>query len=111
LKDLSDNAMRFWLACFMNPKSTLSFGGDHAEMAITPEARAALDELLAAGAVKPIPPTDQWPGREYYGAGSLDLRPELRSRPHLNPFEDTDRMILFAKIRQTAEAAPEGPDL
>lgn len=111
MKDLSDNALRFWMACFLNPKSTLAFGGDHAQMAITPDARGALDELLAVGAVKPIPPTDQWPGREYFGSGGLDLRSELRSRPHINPFEDTDKMVLFSKIRTKMVVKQQDPEM
>ncbi len=73
-QDLSDNALRLWSAYFLTPGNTLRFGGDHAEMAITPEAREALEELLAAGAAQLIPADDQWPGREHYGATDLDLR-------------------------------------
>lgn len=94
---LSDNAIRFWMAYFFSPKSTLSFGGDHAEMEITPMAREALNELLEFGAVKPIPPTDGWPGREYYGATTVDLRQELKDRPHLNPFKDEAPFVTFRK--------------
>lgn len=71
---LSDNALRLWGCYFLTAGNTLQFGGDGAEMEITPEARTALDELLAVGAVKPIPADDSWPGREHYGATEIDLR-------------------------------------
>jgi len=96
ISDLSDNALRFWLGYFMNPSSTLSFGGDHAETEITPEAREALDELLEVGAAKPIPPTDGWPDREYYGGTELDLRSEMKAR-EINPFDDDGSFVTFRK--------------
>ena len=73
-QDLSDDALRLWACYFLTPGNTLRFGGDHAEMTITPEAREALEELRKAGAVQPIPADDQCPGREHYGATGLDLR-------------------------------------
>ena len=100
MKDLSDNAMRLWAAHFLTKGNTLSFGGDHAKMEITPDARDALNELLIVGAAKPIPPTDSWPNREYYGTGEVDLRRELERRPHLNPFTDEVRFVTFRKKDQ-----------
>lgn len=94
---LTDNAMRLWMAHFFNPKSTLRFGGEGAQMEITQEARSALNELLEAGAVKPVEPDDQWPGREHYGGTDVDLRQELEQRPHLNPFKDTRRLVTFRR--------------
>jgi hypothetical protein len=85
--ELPDNALRMWFAYFLTPRSTLTFGGDHAEMEITEEAREALDALVAYGAVMPIPPTDSWPGREYYGATDADLRDEFKARG-IDPFND-----------------------
>lgn len=73
IKDLSDNAIKFWFCYFQSPDSTLRFGGDHAEMEITPTGREALDQLLAVRAVKSTEPDDQWPGREHYGATKIDL--------------------------------------
>lgn len=73
-------------------------------MEITPEARLALNELLEIGAVVPIPPLDQWPGREYYGSGETDLLDEMRNREHLNPFNpgsDATNFILFRKKENT----------
>ena len=109
MKDLSDTALLLWIGFFRGTGSTLSFGGDHAEMAITPVARGALNELLAIGAVQPIPPTDSLPGREYYGSCGMDLGSECRNRPHLNPFRDKEGSVFFAK-KQTA-AAPDGPEM
>ncbi len=86
-----------WMAYFLNPKSTLRFGGDHAEMEITPEAREALNELIEVGAVQTVEPDDQWPGREHYGGTEVNLGEELQRRPHLNPFEDKERFVTFRK--------------
>lgn len=94
---LSDDAMQVWMAFFLNPKSTLRFGGDHAEMEITPEARLALDELITIGAVKPVESDDQWPGREHYGSGNVSLRKELQKRPHLYPFTREESIVVFRK--------------
>lgn len=71
--DLSDDAIKLWGCYFRGPRNTLRFGGDHAEMEITPKARAALTELLEVGAAEPIKPDDQWPGREHYGSTGMDL--------------------------------------
>ncbi|MEO1108292.1 MAG: hypothetical protein AAFX90_10250 [Pseudomonadota bacterium] len=73
--DLSDNAVKFWACFFLTGGNTLRFGGDHAEMEITPWARDALNELIKVGAVKTIEPDDQWPGREHYGSTGMGLRP------------------------------------
>jgi len=96
---LSDNAIMLWQSFFSNPHSTLTFGGDYAEYEITPEARAALDELMAVRAVVPREPDDQWPNRESYKVGDLDLREEVKSRPHLNPFATPrpNDLVLFRK--------------
>ncbi len=96
-ENLSDNAVRLWMSHFVNPKSTLSFGGDGARMEITAEARDALNELLACGAAKAIPPLDAWPNREHYGGGDTCLRDVLADRPHLNPFKDEVRFVTFRK--------------
>lgn len=92
---VSDNALRVWFSFFFNPNSTLRFGGDHAEMEITEDGRAALDELIAIGAVKDVEPGDQWPGREHYGSTGIDLRPMLQKRG-LNLWEDSG-LVLFRK--------------
>lgn len=95
---LSDNAVALWCGFFLlGQKATLTFGGDHAAMEITPEARAALDELILVDAVKPSEPTDSWPGREYYRGTNVDLRPELKRRgfnPITGPFPE---LVSFRK--------------
>lgn len=95
-KDLSDNALILWAAHFISAKSTLSFGGCHAEMEITPKCREALIELLEIGAAKTIPPTDSWPGRECYGGTGLDLSQEMERRG-IHPFDERFTLITFRK--------------
>lgn len=97
ISNLSDDAFRMMLCFFPSKGSTLSFGGDHAEMTITDRARSALNELLAAGAVEVSEPLDSWPNREYYKGGDTDLRAELINRPHLNPFKDKENFVSFTK--------------
>lgn len=96
-ENLSDNALRLWMCFFPTAKSTLSFGGDHAEMEITEDARKALNELLEIGAAEVSEPTDSWPNREHYKGGDFRLSDELRKRPHLNPFKDKVEFISFTK--------------
>jgi hypothetical protein len=86
--NLSDDALVFGFAYLGNSGSTLAFGGDHAKKEITPRARAALNELLAAGVVETAEPWDQWPGREYY-RGKVAIGPLMKGR-NLNPFDDKD---------------------
>ena len=100
---LSDNAIRLWLAHFLGPRNTLRFGGDFAQMEITPEGRDALDELIAADAVRPIEPDDSHPNREHYGSGPVDLRDELKARPHLNPFADAGSFVTFRRKADAPE--------
>jgi len=63
---LSKDALVFGLSYLNGPNARLSFGGEGAAYAITPRARAALDELLAAGFAEVAAPSDQIPGREHY---------------------------------------------
>lgn len=92
--NLSDDALVFGYAYLNHAGCTLAFGGDHAEKEITPRARAALDELLAAGAVEKAEPWDQWPGREYY-RGKVAIGPMMKDR-NLNPFDDADGRFKWA---------------
>ena len=81
--DLSDDALSLWSGFFLNPKSTLTFGGEGAEYHMTMRGRNALDELLSFGAVLPIEPDCACPGVEVYGsepAGNLECRKELNRR-------------------------------
>lgn len=80
LNQLSDDSLRLWLAYFMMPRNTLSFGGEGAKMAITPRARAALDELIEAGCVEIADPDCSTLGREMYRSGAADPRDVLRER-------------------------------
>jgi hypothetical protein len=82
---LSDDACVIGFGHFPSPKSTLSFGGDHAKMEITPRARAALNELIEHGFVAACAPLDSYPNREHYrGVKTVHLL--MKDRPHLNPF-------------------------
>jgi hypothetical protein len=82
---LSDDACVIGFGHFSSPKSTLSFGGDHAKMEITPRARAALNELIEHGFVAACAPLDSYPNREHYrGVKTVHLL--MKDRPHLNPF-------------------------
>jgi hypothetical protein len=84
-EDLSDDAFVIGFAHFPTPKSTLSFGGDHGSMDITPRARAALDELIAKGFVAACEPLDGWANREHY-QGVKTVQHFIKDRPHLSPF-------------------------
>lgn len=77
---LSDDALRLWGCYFQHAKNTLRFGGDGAEMEITPMARAALNELLDMGVVVPTDPDDSWPNREHYKSAGIDLLSVLIER-------------------------------
>ncbi|ETD89937.1 hypothetical protein U713_07385 [Rhodobacter capsulatus YW2] len=82
---LTDDAIIFAMAYLSGPNAQLSFGGDGAEMEITPRARAALDCLLENGAAEKATPTDQWHGREHY-RGVVQIWPIAKERG-LNPFD------------------------
>jgi hypothetical protein len=82
---LSDDACVIGFAHFPSAKSTLSFGGDQAKMAITPRARAALDELISSGFVVACEPLDSWPSREHY-RGVKTVQHIIKDRPHLHPW-------------------------
>ena len=89
--ELSDDAYVFGFGHFPSVGSTLSFGGDHANMKITERARAALTELIKAGYVAACDPLDQWPNREHYKS-IRSVLPLPLDRPHLNPFgPDSDK--------------------
>jgi hypothetical protein len=83
--DLSDDACVIGFSHFPSVKSTLSFGGDHAVMKITPRARAALDELISKGFVVACEALDGYPNREHY-RGANTVQHIIKDRPHLYPF-------------------------
>ena len=93
---LTVDAIIFGLACLNGPKSTLSFGGDGAQMEITPRARAALNCLINDGFAEPMPPTDQINGREYY-RGLRSLGPEAMAA-RIDPFGRENAWPTFVKI-------------
>lgn len=91
---LSQKAIVFGIGLLRGPKSRLSFGGEGAEMRITEQGRAALDELLEAGYAEPAEPDTQIPGREYY-RGTEKPWPE-----GFNPFavDEIDDWVSFERI-------------
>lgn len=99
-KSLSDHALLVWFGYFLTPKHTLSFGGEAAEMAITPECRAALNELVEFGAVRPVGAKAGDPvGRERFGATTTCLRDEIKKRSGNDPFDWAQKndFVNFAK--------------
>lgn len=102
---LSDDALVFGIAYLAHPKCTLEFGGEGAEQQITPRARAALNELLAAGVAEASEPTSQWRGREFY-RGKISIGPMLKGRG-LNPFangvDERWRWQMFAAATQSED--------
>jgi len=82
---LTIDAMIFGLAYLNGPKSTLSFGGEGAEMEITPRAREALNCLINCGFAETMPKTDQIIGREFY-RGLRSLGPEAKAAG-IDPFD------------------------
>ena len=82
---LSDDACVIGFSHFPSAQSTLSFGGDHAKMEITPRARAALDELISCGFVTACEPLDGWSNREHY-RGVKTVQHLIKDRHHLHPW-------------------------
>ena len=73
---LDTDAVVFGLAHLHGSRRTLSYGGEGAQMAITPRAQAALDALVAAGyAVPTADPHDARPGRLHWQG--VDRDPSL----------------------------------
>lgn len=94
--NLSHNALIFGLGYLRGTGCTLSFGGDGAKMAITPEGRAALDELIAAGYAATTEPTDQIPNREHYrGTNKTPHIGQLAQEAGINPFTVGAGFIAF----------------
>lgn len=95
---LSTDALIFGLGYLNGPKAKLSFGGEGAKMEITPRARAALNELLAAGYAEVTAPDDQIPGREHYRGTNVDPHlGELARAAKLNPFDPDYKWTTFAR--------------
>lgn len=101
---LSTDALIFGLGYLNGPRARLSFGGKSALMRITPRARAALDELIAAGYAEQEDPDTSDPGRESYrGTTKEPHLGELAKRAGLDPW-NLERWTSFERI-----SAPEGP--
>lgn len=101
---VSTDALVFGLGYLRGPKARLSFGGETASMRITDRARAALNELIAAGYAEPADPDTSDPGRESY-RGTL-MEPHLGALAKaagMDPF-NLERWTSFERI-----ADPEGP--
>jgi hypothetical protein len=99
---LSTDALIFGLGYLNGPRARLSFGGEGAEMRITPRARAALDELIAGGYAEAAKPDCQTPGREFYQGVRTDPHlGELAKAAGIDPW-NMERWTTFEKI-------PEGP--
>lgn len=104
-KPLSRDAVIFGLAYLNGPKRKLRFGGEGARKEITPRARGALDELIAAGYAKAIPGTDGIRDREHY-AGCLtetSLGQIAKARGDIDPLTLTRDFVCFSEI-------PDGPE-
>lgn len=99
---LTTDALIFGLGYLRGSRSKLSFGGEGAEMRITPRARAALDELIAEGYAVPITPDCQTRDREsFQGVRKEPHLGELAKAAGIDPW-NMERWTTFEKI-------PEGP--
>lgn len=66
MTELSNDAIIFGIGFTCDENLRLSFGGEGSEMEITPRARAALDELIAAKYATIDEADTSIVGREYY---------------------------------------------
>lgn len=83
----SKDAIILGLGFLRGPRSRLSFGGEGAQMAITPRAQRALDELLEEGYAELAEPDDQIVGRRHYRGTMMDPHlGQLAKESGLNPF-------------------------
>jgi len=89
------DAVIFGIAYLNGPKATLAFGGEGAEMEITPRARADLNCLINSGFAVASDPTDQIVGREYY-RGMRSLGPEAKAAM-IDPFDSNHRWPTFVR--------------
>ncbi len=103
---LSTDALIFGLGFLNGPRARLSFGGEGAQMRITPRARAALDELCAAGYAKVAAPDCQTAGREFYqGVAGEPHLGQLAKEAGLDPF-GLERWTSFEKISADPSPCP-----
>lgn len=106
-KVLSRDAVIFGLAYLNGPKRKLSFGGEGAKKAITDRARAALDELLAAGYAKKLPAQDGIRDREHYMGALVEvtLGQIAKARGDIDPLTLNRDFVCFAEIEDGPELA------
>ena len=89
------DAIIFGMAYLNGPKAKLSFGGDGAEMEITPRAEAALQWLLAAEFCEEIPAECSTPNRRRYrGVGHIGA---LAKAAGFDPFDQANNWPTFVK--------------
>lgn len=106
---LTRDAVIFAFAYLNGAKATLSFGGEGASKRITDRARAALEELLAAGYAELSEPRDSIPGREHYhGVAREPHVGALAKEMGINPFlmSKEDRFVSFEKIPEAETPEP-----
>lgn len=88
------DAIVFGLAYLNGPKAKLSFGGDGAEMEITPRGEAALQWLLNAGFCAETEPECSTPNRRsYVGVGHIGAL----AGAGFNPFDSGNNWPTFVK--------------
>lgn len=92
MSELSDDALCLWMTYFSWPKNTLRFGGEGKKVKITDRGRAALDQLINAGAVRNVEPDCQTIGREHYGQTEIDLRDQVKERSNGDFFKWVDEV-------------------
>jgi hypothetical protein len=103
---LSNDALIFGLGHLRGSRSKLSFGGEGAEMRITPRARAALDELIAEGYAVRSAPDCQTRDREYFqGVVKTPHLGELALAAGIDPFS-VERWTTFERISQDPAPSP-----
>lgn len=103
---LSTDALVFGLGYLNGPRARLSFGGEGALMRITPRARNALDELLAAGYAELAAPDCQTPGRAFYQGVAKDPHlGQLAKEAGLDPF-NIERWTSFDRVSGEPDPCP-----
>jgi hypothetical protein len=93
---LSADAIVFGAAYLPTAYCSLSFGGEEAEYQITPRARAALDELIAAGFAVQIDGNDAIAGREHYRGADHGLG-KIAQASGIDFFGEQARWTTFVK--------------
>lgn len=97
---LSNDALIFGMGFLNGPKATLRFGGDGATKEISPRARAALDELLAAGYCEVTTANDSIENREHYRGKLVDGTGlgVIAQKQGFDPFDRSNKWPSFTEI-------------